>query len=80
MRPFAGSAAERATAGFLYRALSSRTAATAPNCPHKLTKTAEPWLGGGAALSGSELHAGVTSAALRSRRCALVAAAAAPPG
>jgi hypothetical protein len=29
---------------------------------------------------GSELHAGVTSAALRSRRCALVAAAAAPLG
>src|ERR1051325_4331132 len=50
----------------------------APNCPHKLTKTAEPWLGGGAALSGSELHAAVTSAAVRSRRGALVAAAAAP--
>ena len=50
------------------------------NCPHKLTKTAEPWLGGGAALGGSELHAGVTSAAVGSRRCALVAAAAAPPG
>ena len=50
----------------------------APNCPHKLTKTAEPWLGGGAALSGSELHAAVTSAAVRSRYCMLVAAAAAP--
>ena len=51
-----------------------------PNYPHKLTKTAEPWLGGGAALGGSELHAGVTSAAVRSRHCVLVAAAAVPPG
>jgi hypothetical protein len=51
-----------------------------PNCPHKLTKTAEPWLGGGAAWGGSELHAAVTSAAVRSRHCMLVAAAAAPPG
>jgi hypothetical protein len=51
-----------------------------PNCPHKLTKTAEPWLGGGAASGGSELRAGVTSAAVRSWYCMLVAAAAAPPG
>ena len=51
-----------------------------PNCPHKLTKTAEPWLGGGAASGGSELRAAVTSAAVRSRHCMLVAAAAAPPG
>jgi len=51
-----------------------------PNYPHKLTKTAEPWLGGGAALGGSELHAGVTPAAVRFCHCALVAAAAAPPG
>jgi len=52
-----------------------------PNCPHKLTKTAELWLGGGAALGGSELHARVTSAAVRSRHFVLVAAAAAPlPG
>ena len=49
-----------------------------PNCPHKLTKTAEPWLGGEAALGGSELHGRVTSAAVRSRHCMLVAAAAAP--
>ena len=49
-----------------------------PNYPHKLTKTAEPWLGGGAALGGSELHARVTSAAVRFRHCVLVAAAAAP--
>ena len=49
-----------------------------PNCPHKLTKTAEPWLGGGAALGGSELHARVTSAAVRSCHFVLVAAAAAP--
>ena len=49
------------------------------NCPHKLTKTAEPWRGGGAALGGSELHARGTSAAVRSRHCMLVAAAAAPP-
>ena len=40
-----------------------------PNYPHKLTKTAEPWLGGGAALGGSELHARVTSAAVRSCHC-----------
>ena len=52
-----------------------------PNYPHKLTKTAEPWLGGGAALGGSELHARVTSAAVRSATPLLVAAAAAPlPG
>src|ERR1700740_2856222 len=37
----------------------------ASNCPHKLTKPAEPWLGGGAASGGSELHARVTSAAVR---------------
>ena len=52
-----------------------------PNYPHKLTKTAEPWLGGGAALGGSELHSRVTSAAVRSRHFVLVAAAAVPlPG
>src|ERR1043165_5673926 len=34
------------------------------NYPHKLTKTAEPWLGGGAALGGSELQARGTSAAI----------------
>ena len=39
------------------------------NCPHKLTKTAEPWLGGGAASGGSELHARGTSAAVRSCHC-----------
>ena len=49
-----------------------------PNYPHKLTKTAEPWLGGGAALGGSELHARVTPAAVRYCYCVLVAAAAAP--
>jgi hypothetical protein len=49
-----------------------------PNCPHKLTKTAEPWLGGGAAWGGSELHARVTSAAVRSCHFVLVAAAAVP--
>ena len=49
-----------------------------PNCPHKLTKAAEPWLGGGAASGGSELHARVTSAAVRSCHFVLVAAAAAP--
>jgi hypothetical protein len=57
----------------------SRDDAVPANCPHKLTKTAEPWLGGEAALGGFELHAGVTSAAVRSRHCMLVAAAAAPP-
>ena len=50
----------------------------APNYPHKLTKTAEPWLGGGAASGGSELLASVTSAAVRSCQFVLVAAAAAP--
>ena len=49
-----------------------------PNYPHKLTKTAEPWLGGGAALGGSELHARGTSAAVRSCHFVLVAAAAVP--
>src|ERR1051326_2654451 len=49
------------------------------NCPHKLTKTAVPWLGGGATSGASELRAGVTSAAVRFRYCMLVAAAAAPP-
>jgi hypothetical protein len=28
-----------------------------PNNPHKLTKAAEPWLGGGAALGGSNCTA-----------------------
>jgi len=49
-----------------------------PNDPHKLTKAAERWLGGGAASGRLQLHAGVTSAAVRSSRFALVAAAAAP--
>jgi hypothetical protein len=49
-----------------------------PNCPHKLTKTAEPWLGGGAAFGRLQLHARVTTAAVRSCHCVLVAAAAAP--
>jgi len=52
-----------------------------PNCPHKLTKAAEPWLGGGAALGRLQLHARVTAAAVRSCHCVLVAAAAVPlPG
>ena len=41
----------------------------ASNYPHKLTKSAEPWLGGGAASGGSELLARVTSAAVRSCYC-----------
>jgi hypothetical protein len=49
-----------------------------PNYPHKLTKTAEPWLGGGAAFGRLQLHARGTSAALRSRHFVLVAAAAVP--
>src|ERR1051326_6498023 len=49
-----------------------------PNCPHKRTKTAEPWLGGGAAVGGSELHARGTPSAVRSRHCGLVAAGAGP--
>src|ERR1043166_8108835 len=65
---------------FVYTATNCTECHKPANCPHKLTKTAEPWLGGGAALSGSELHAAVTSAAVRSRHCMLVAAAAAPPG
>jgi len=48
------------------------------NCPHKLTKAAEPWLGGGAAFGQLQLHARVTPAADRSCRCALVVAAAVP--
>src|ERR1043165_4195226 len=52
--------------------------AAAPNCPHKLAKAAEPWLGGGAPLRGPALRAARQSAAVRSRRGALVAAAAAP--
>jgi hypothetical protein len=63
---------------FVYTATNCTECHKPANCPHKLTKTAEPWLGGGAALSGSELHAAVTSAAVRSRYCMLVAAAAAP--
>src|SRR4029079_15967665 len=34
-----------------------------PNYPHKLTKVAEPWLGGGAASGGSEPHAPLPSGA-----------------
>ena len=49
-----------------------------PNDPHKLTKAAEPWLGGGAAWGGSELHARGTPAAVRSFHFVLVAAAVAP--
>jgi len=45
----------------------SRRISNPPNYPHKLTKAAERWLGGGAASGGSELH-GVTPAALRSLR------------
>ena len=58
--------------------IESHVVSLRPNYPHKLTKSAEPWLGGGAALGGSELHARGTSAAVRSRYCVLVAAAAAP--
>jgi hypothetical protein len=36
-----------------------------PNNPHKLTKAAEPWLGGGAAFGRLQLH-GVMAAAHRS--------------
>src|ERR1044071_3021684 len=49
-----------------------------PNCPHKLTKTAEPWLGGGAPLGRLQLPARVTSAADRSCHFVLVAAAVVP--
>src|ERR1043165_2972685 len=76
--PVASSSAESLLC-FITRPQIAQKCHKPANYPHKLTKTAEPWLGGGAALSGSELHAGVTSAALRSSRCALVAAAAAPP-
>ena len=51
------------------------------NYPHKLTKAADLWLGGGAAFGRGQLHARVTPAAVRSRHCVLVAAAAVPlPG
>jgi hypothetical protein len=50
----------------------------APNYPHKLTKTADPLARRRSRLGRLELHARVTSAAVRSRRCVLVAAAAAP--
>ena len=66
---------EQSVPAFLRNANSEKTPA---NYPHKLTKTAEPWLGGGAASGGSELHARVTSAAVRSCHFVLVAAAAAP--
>ena len=49
-----------------------------PNYPHKLTKAAEPWLGGGAAFGRLQLHARVTSAAVRSCHFVLVAAAVVP--
>jgi len=49
-----------------------------PNDSHKLTKAAEPWLGGGAAFGRLQLRARVTSAAVRSCLFVLVAAAAAP--
>jgi len=41
-----------------------------PNDPHKLTKAAEPWLGGGAASGGSKLHGGMAAAhrSLRGKR------------
>jgi hypothetical protein len=48
------------------------------NYPHKLTKAAEPWLGGGAAFGRLQLHARVTPAAVRSCHFVLVAAAAVP--
>ena len=35
-----------------------------PIFPHKLTKAAEPWLGGGAAFGRLQLHARGTSAAI----------------
>jgi hypothetical protein len=49
-----------------------------PNCPHKLTKAAEPWLGGGAAFGRLQLHAASRRLPVRSCRFALVAAAAVP--
>jgi hypothetical protein len=52
--------------------------AAAANCPHKLTKTAGPLARRQSRLGGSELHARVTSAAVRSCHWVLVAAAAAP--
>src|SRR4029079_6295601 len=48
------------------------------NYPHKLTKAAEPWLGGGAAFGRLQLHARVTSAAVRSCHFVLVAAGVGP--
>ena len=63
---------------FITRAQIAQKRHKPANYPHKLAKTAEPWLGGGAAFGRLELHARVTSAAVRSCRCALVAAAAAP--
>ena len=53
----------------------------APNYPHKLTNAAEPWLGGGAALGGSNCTPASRRLPVRSGHCVLVAAAAAPlPG
>jgi hypothetical protein len=47
------------------------------NCPHKLTKTADPLARRRSRLGGSELL-GVMAAALRSLRTSLVGAAAMP--
>ena len=47
------------------------------NYPHKLTKTAEPWLGGGAASGGSNCTPASRRLPVRSCHCVLVAAAAA---
>jgi len=53
----------------------------APNDPHKLTKAAGPLARRRSRLGRLQLHARGTSAAVRSRRCVFVAAAAAPlPG
>src|ERR1051325_5943607 len=57
---------------------SGRLQKEAPNCPHKLTKTAEPWVGGGAALGGSNCTPASRRLPVRSCHCVLVAAGAAP--
>src|SRR4029079_3051527 len=48
------------------------------NYPHKLTKAAEPWLGGGAAFGRLHLHPRISSVAVRSCHFVLVAAAVVP--
>jgi hypothetical protein len=53
----------------------------APNCPHKLTKTAEPWLGGEPPLGGSNCTPASRRLQFAPATAFLVAAAAAPlPG